>query len=175
MRFVRTSVLFALAVAFTLFSGTSLFAQSTDADSQQFTVVVGDAISITAPADVSINHNLADVDQPFAQQTWNVYTSNALGAGVVLDMGRFINTSNASFFREGQLDLAVLSSDATATWVVGTASDDTSGSGTASVDGSSTGPGSGQLGVSVTFLETDASTLASGDYVATVTGTITNN
>ena len=173
MKFLRISVSFALAVAVTLGFSSSLFGQATD--SQQFTVVVGDAISITAPADVSITHNMTDSNQPFSQQAWNVYTSNALGAGVTLDMGRFINTSNASYFREGQLDLAVLSSDATASWVVGTASDDTSATGTASVDASSSGPGSGQLGVSVVFLETDASTLASGDYVATVTGTITNN
>ena len=173
MRFLRTS--FALAVAVTLFSGSSLFAQSTATDSQMFTVVVGDAISITSPADISINHNMADSNQPFAPQTWNVYTSNPTGADVALSMGRFINTSNAAYFREGSLGVAVLGSDATAAWTVGTASDDTSATGTAAVDASSNGPGAGQLGISVVFIETDASTLASGDYVATVTGTITNN
>lgn len=173
MRFLRTS--FALAVAVTLFSGSSLFAQSTDTDSQTFTVVVGDAIDISAPAGVSLPHPLTDVDLPFAQQAWNVYTSNSTGADVVLNMGRFVNTSNLTYFREGQLDLAVLSSDATANWVPGgTVSDDTTTSGTATVDCSSSGPGTGQLGVSVTFLTGDASTMASGDYVATVVGTITN-
>ena len=175
MTFLRTSVSFALAIAATLFSSTCLFAQATDTDTQQFTVVVGDAISITAPAGVSINHNMADVDQPFAQQAWNVYTSNSLGADVTLDMGRFFHTTDPSYFREGQLEVAVLSSDTTAGWTTGTASDDTISTGIASVDASSAGPGSGQLGVTVTFLETDASTLASGDYVAVVTGTITNN
>lgn len=175
MRLFRKSILLGLAVVATLAFSNDLSAQSTDTDSQQFTVVVGDAISITAPADVSINHNLSDSNQPFGQQTWNVFTSNATGAGVVLTMGRFINTSNAAFFRDGELGASVISSDVTATWIVGTALDDTVSSGTASVDASSTGPGSGQLGISVVFLETDASTLASGDYVATVTGVITNN
>ncbi|QEG21459.1 hypothetical protein [Mariniblastus fucicola] len=166
----------ALAVAFTVFMSGSAFAQSSsDTDSQTFTVVVGDAISITAPADVSINHNLSDSDQPFAQQAWNVYTSNATGASVVMSMGRFVHTGDSAFFRNGQMDLALVSSDSTANWVVDTATGDTSGTGTASVAASSTGPGSGQLGLNVTFIETDASTLAAGDYVATVTGTITNN
>jgi len=171
----RFSASFALAIAFTVFMGSGVFAQSTDTDSQTFTVVVGDAISITAPADVSINHNLSDSDQPFAQQAWNVYTSNAAGAAVVMNMGPFVHTTDASYSRNGQMDLALVSSDSTAAWGVDVASDDTITTGTATVNASSSGPGSGQLGLSVTFLETDASTLAAGDYVATVTGTITNN
>lgn len=171
----RFSASFALAVAFSVLMSGSAFAQSTDTDSQTFTVVVGDAISITAPADVSINHNLSDSDQPFSQQAWNVYTSNAAGASVVMSMGRFVHTADATYFRNGSLDLALVSSDATASWGIDVASDDTAASGTATVNASSTGPGTGQLGVSVVFLETDASTLAAGDYVATVTGTITNN
>jgi len=171
----RFSTSFALAVAFTVLMSASAFAQSTDNDSQTFTVVVGDAISITAPADVSINHNLSDSDQPFAQQAWNVYTSNSTGASVVMSMGRFVHTGDATYFRNGSMGLAVVSSDATAGWGVDVATDNTSASGTATVNASSSGPGSGQLGLSVVFIESDASTLAAGDYVATVTGTITNN
>jgi hypothetical protein len=169
---------FALAIAVTVCMSNGAFAQgptSTATDSQVFTVVVGDAISITAPADVTINHNLTDSDQPFAQQTWNVYTSNASGAAVTLDMGRFVHSTDSTFFRNASMDLALVSSDSTANWVVDTPSDTTTTSGTASVAASSDGPGSGQLGLTVVFLTGDASTLAAGDYVATVVGTITNN
>ncbi len=171
MRFSR--FIFGVTVVTTALISQSLFAQAND--SQNFTVVVGDALSITAPADVLINHNLADSDQPFSQQSWNVYTSNALGASVSMSMGRFVHDSDSTFFRNASMDLAVLSSDATATWAVDSASDSTNATGTATVAASSTGPGSGALGLSVVFIETDASTLASGNYVATVTGTITNN
>ena len=173
MRFSR--FIFGLTVVSTALMSQGLFAQSTDTDSQQFTVVVGDAIDISAPAAVSINHNLADVDQPFSQQAWGVYTSNPTGAVVTMDMGRFIHSTDPTYFRDASMDLAVLSSDATAAWTVGTASDTTVATGTASVGASSSGPGTGSLGLTVVFLETDASTLASGDYVSVVTGTITNN
>lgn len=167
-------IIFGLAMAVTVLMAQQLFAQ-TATDSQVFTVVVGDAISITASADVTINHNLADTDQVFAQQPWNVFTSNPTGASVTLDMGRFVLDTDSTFFRDASMVLAALSSDATANWAVTTASGSTAGSGTASVAAASTGPGSGQLGLSVTFIETDASTLAAGNYVATVVGTITNN
>ena len=172
MRFPRFVA--AAAVALTLCLGQGAFAQD-DTDTQTFTVVVGDAVDISAPSDVSITHNLADSNQVFNEQVWNVFTTNASGAVVNMSMGRFINQANASFFRDASMALAVLSSDSTATWTIDTANDSTAGSGTASVGASSTGPGVGTLGLTVEFIETDASTLASGDYVSVVTGTITNN
>lgn len=168
-------IFFGLTLAATVLCGQGLFAQSTDTDSQVFTVVVGDAISITAPADVLINHNLTDNNQVFAEQPWNVFTSNPTGAAVTLDMGRFVLDTDSTFFRDASMALAMLSTDSTANWAVTTAAGTTAGSGTASVAAGSTGPGSGQLGLTVTFIESDASTLAAGNYVATVVGTITNN
>ena len=157
---------------------TSAQAQVTQA-SQLNTLTVLSTMSIVAPVPGVLVHDTSDNDQVFPVQNWITHTSGLTGANVTfVAQTPFTNALDASFQRDAKLDLAITSSDDTANWAVTIPSDQTnylSSSDTATVSATSSGPGIGQLGLTVTFVETGYSSLAAGAYTMTVAGTIAAN
>ncbi|NND98863.1 MAG: hypothetical protein HKN47_16215 [Pirellulaceae bacterium] len=172
-----TRFLFAAITAWICFPA-SANAQLTTG-SETFAVTVLSSLSIVAPPAAAINHDTTDNDQVFPVQNWTAHSTELLGANVTLEaQSPFVNLLDDSFVRDAKLDLAITSSDASAGWTVNVASAATSyatGVETASVVAQSSGPGLGLLGLTVTFVETDYSSLASGAYTMTVVGTIASN
>lgn len=153
----------------------SAFAQTTD--SQLFTVRVPSLLSITAPGDGFMDTvtDQTDGNKVFTPAgNWTVVCNAAAGATVNLTaQSPFTNGSSQ---RDASLALSVASGGPT--WSVTTASAQTNYVGavnTASVQATSSQPGSGQLRLVVTFLNSTYSTLTQGDYVMTVQGTISAN
>ena len=146
---------------------------------QIYTVTVLSTMSIVAPAPAVLVHDTSDNDQVFPVQNWIAHTTGLVGANVTLvAQTPFINALDGDFQRDAKLDLAITSSDSTAGWAVTVDSDQTdylSESNTATVSAASSGPGLGQLGLTVTFVETGYSSLAAGAYLMTVAGTIASN
>lgn len=163
------SVVAALAV------GNSAFAQT-----QQFTVVVSDVLSISAPADVSINHDTTDANQSFnvADSNWAVLSNQGSGATVTFtSSGLFTNIVGSNIYtRDYTMGLSVVS-DPDTVWSVTGAGAFASSSGVASgsVQAASTGPGNATLGLDVTFVDSDFSVLPAGNYTMAVTATIVAN
>ena len=157
------------------------FSQSANAQLQTeiFEVTVLNSISLIAPPAAAIVHDNSDNNQVFPVQNWIAHTSGLTGATVTLEaQGPFVNALDSNFQRDIRMDLAITSTDPLANWVVTSASDQTDYSGnvqTATVAAQSSGAGLGQLGLTVTFVETDYSSLAAGAYLTTVAGTITSN
>lgn len=147
--------------------------------SEIFEVTVASTMSIVAPPAAAIVHDTSDNDQVFPVQNWLAHTTGLTGANVTLEaQSPFTNAADASFQRDVRLDLAISSSDATANWTVTSSTAQTSygtGQTTAAVAAQSSGPGLGQLGLTVTFVETGYSSLAAGSYLTTVVGTISSN
>lgn len=164
------SVVAALAV------GNSAFAQT-----QQFTVVVADVLSITAPADVSINHDATDTNQAFnvADSNWAVLSNQGSGAAVTFTTdGRFTNVVGANTYTRDYTMGLTIASDPDSVWstVAGaelweSASDGAIGT----VQAESSGPGNASLGLAVTFVDNDFSQLPAGNYTLAVTATIVAN
>jgi hypothetical protein len=151
-------------------------------DTETFTVTVDPVLTIVAPAaSVGITHDATNGNQIFAAQRWLVTQNAAAGAAVTFSTNQaFTNTVSSSFKRDAKLDLAVFSSDSGSGWAVTTATDQTdyaniTPDGVATVAAAATAPGDASLDLTVTFITTDFSTLASGAYATTVTGTITAN
>lgn len=164
------SVVAALAV------GNSAFAQT-----QQFTVVVADVLSITAPADVSINHDTTDSNQTFnvADSNWSVLSNQGSGATVTFTSdGLFTNVVGTNTYTRDYTMGVSVESDPDSVWntVVGattwaSATDGAIGS----VQAESTGPGNATLGLAVSFVDNDYSQLPAGSYTMAVTATIVAN
>jgi len=169
--------LLAIAIAITLLSTSNLAAQTTA--NQKFTVTVPASISITAPADVTLTHNETDDDQSFPSQSWVVRGNTLAGVNVSFATGSaFIHTTDSSFERDAQLDLAINNSTGPATWTVGIASavtDHDNSIGVATVSASSDGVGSANFDLDVTFITDTFGSFAAGDYETTVTGTVSSN
>lgn len=168
-----------VAVAVFLTAGSSVYAQTTG--TQQFTVVVGDIMSITAPTDVSITHDGTDADQGFgtAASSWDVLCNQGAGATVTfVTDGLFTNTVGTNTYtRDYTMDLAV-SSDPDSVWstVAGSASWASATDGAiGTVQAESSGPGNSSLTLDVTFIDSDYSQLPSGSYTMGVTATIVAN
>jgi hypothetical protein len=147
---------------------------------EDFTVTVNPVLTITRPAaSVTITHSQADANQVFAAQRWTVAQNSAAGASLTFSTNQaFTHTVESTFKRNAKLDLVLFSSDTGSNWAVTTATDQTdyaSLDGVATVAATADNPGDAALDLTVTFLETDFSALASGDYTTTVTGTITSN
>lgn len=166
----------ALSVVATLAVGNSAFAQT-----QQFTVVVADVLSISAPTDVSINHDTTDANQSFnvTDSNWAVLSNQGSGATVTFNTsGRFTNVVGANTFtRDYTLALAV-ASDPDSVWntVAGAANWASATDGAiGTVQAESTGPGNATLGLGVTFVDSDFSQLPAGNYTMAVTATIVAN
>ena len=150
-----------------------------DSHSQFYTVSVADGISITAPGGVVIAHDLTLSNQVFPEQTWTAYTTNTAGATVSLTLTKFQHQTFSFFNHNSRIRLRIAQSDPTANWVTIVDRDRTFGgffsSGdTAVVSAESFGPGAGELGITVSFLQGGLGFVISGSYVATLTGTITN-
>ena len=155
------------------------FAWSQTTGSEIFEVTVASSMSIVAPPAAAIIHDSSDNDQVFPVQNWLAHTTGLTGANVTLEaQGPFTNAVDSNFQRDVKLELAISSSDSTANWTVTSSTAQTnyaSGQSTAAVTAQSSGPGLGQLGLTVTFVETDYSSLAAGAYLTTVVGTIASN
>ena len=151
-------------------------------DTETFTVTVPATLTITPPAaSVSVAHDQTDNDQVFSAQQWLVTQNGSAGATVTFATNQaFTNTVATTIKRNAKLDLALASSDSGSGWAVSVASDQTDYANVtpdevATVQAASTAPGDAAFDLTVTFITTDFSTLASGSYVTTVTGTITAN
>lgn len=151
------------------------------AQTQQFTVVVSDVLSISAPADVSINHDTSDANQAFnvADSNWAVLSNQGSGATVTfVTNGRFTNVVGANTYtRDYTMGLSV-ESDPDSVWntVAGAATWASATDGAiGTVQAESTGPGGASLGLAVTFVDNDYSQLPAGNYTMAVTATIVAN
>ena len=135
----------------------------------------GDSIS-SPTSTVTITHNQSDADQAFSEQAWSASGLGALGATVNFTAGRFQNASNASLKADCKMVLRVISFTIGSGWTA-TATTDTATSAhtTATVSARSSLIGNASLGLTVTFVNSDFSTLGAGNYSTTVTGTITAN
>ncbi|MEZ6055408.1 MAG: hypothetical protein R3C01_01765 [Planctomycetaceae bacterium] len=162
---------FALAAlaAIAVFGASSVQAAS---DTQTFTVTVAPTLTITAPANASMAHNTTNANQVFPNQDWAVTCNNAAGADVSFQITTF---ANGAVERDASLAVSVTSANQlSAGWVVSNSPQTTAGTGTtATVLADSVGPGNATFTLGVSFLDTDYAVLPAGDYIATVTGTIT--
>ena len=166
-----------IGIVFCVFISNELRAQ--DSHGQFYTVTVREGISITAPGGTVISHDLTPTNQVFPEQIWNAYTTNSAGATVSLTITKFQHQTFTFFNHNTRIDLRIAASDSTANWTTIVDRDRTFGgffsSGdTATVSAESFGPGAGELGITVRFLQGGLGFVISGSYVATLTGTITN-
>lgn len=151
-------------------------ALAADPASQNFKVVVPDSISITAPAAVSITHDQTDNPQAFPAQSWAV--KGNLKGGVTVSFATaspFVHSTDSSFKRNAKLNLALNNKQGPATWTVDVNQDQTDYVGNdpvAQVTANSNGVGRANFDLTVTFVTEDFSLFAAGDYITTVTGTI---
>ena len=177
-RIAQIAMTLLLAVGTSQAANAQILTGETEA-SQLFEVTVLNSLTLIAPPAAAIVHDTSDNDQVFPVQNWIAHTSGLTGANVTLEaISPFVNAVDSNFLRDIKMDLAITSSDALAAWVVTDPTDQTayaSGVDTATVSAQSSGAGLGQLGLTVTFVETDYSSLAAGAYVTTVEGTITSN
>ena len=179
-RFVKT---FSLIIVTSL----SQVAMGQTTDTQTFTVTVPSSLSIIAPDDQFLTHDTTDNGQVFNPGTdtanhWAVLCNSAAGATVNLTtLTPFTHTTNSSYQRDAQLDLAVSSSDnngGSAVWTVTNPTDVTDYLGSddnASVQATSAAPGKATLALTVTFVTDTYSTLLQGDYQIDVVCTIAAN
>lgn len=164
------SVVAALAVS------NSAFGQT-----QQFTVVVADVLSITAPADVSINHDTTDANQSFAvaDSNWAVLSNQGSGATVTFaSSGLFTNVVGANTYTRDYNMTVSVESDPDSVWsaVAGATTWESATDGAVgSVQAESTGPGNATLGLEVDFVDNNYSQLPAGNYTMAVTATIVAN
>jgi hypothetical protein len=138
------------------------------------------AVGISGPADATITHNQSNAPQAFAEQTWSLTTgvTDVLGATVTLDASPFQNAGNAALKADCKLNLRLLSAAPLSGWAVTTATDQTNfagGDSTARVSARSSATGNATVGLTVTFQNSDFSTLGAGNYTVTVIGTIQGN
>jgi len=170
-------------IVFSFFSGLALVGSLSNSASAQtsgaqgFQVVVPTSLSITAPpTSASLNHDETSNPQAFPPQTWAVRGNLRSGVNVNFTTATpFTLVGDDTFKRNAKLALAVGTTQGTAAWTVGTAADETNyvaGDNDAQVSVSSSGIGRASLNLTVSFVTDDFATLAAGNYVTTVTGTI---
>lgn len=135
--------------------------------------------SITAPAQQAITHDGTDTSQVFSEVVWQLNSGlDAGGYTTQLSCGPFVHSGAGTFKVDSKLALRILVSEGSAKWTVTVPNDQTNFSATdetAVVAAQSSAVGDGQVGLTVTFLDSDFSLLAAGNYTLTVTGTITAN
>lgn len=136
-------------------------------------------LSVTAPANVEITHDLITNNQFFAESSWLVENdASLLGATVVMSCGPFEHADDPTEQVNASLVLRVVASAPAAVWapIVPIGSTNIALSiDSAVVSATSIGVGDGELGLTVGFLGGGISTLQAGDYLTTVTATITAN
>lgn len=176
----KQAVLFGVTLLAAALAVSRANAQATDTEG--FTVTVDAVLTVTAPsASVSITHDQSDLNQAFGAQQWTVQQNATAGASISFSTDQaFTHTTATTFKRDAKLDLALASSDSGSGWAVSTATDQTdygaaTPDGVATVQAASTAPGDAAFDLTVTFVTSDFSTLAAGNYTTTVTGTLTSN
>ncbi len=155
----------------------------TATDSQLFTVTVPKRVTITKPvAAVAATLPNSSASLAFPNQAWQVQGNVTNGVGVTFVVQQpFTNTTIGTYKRDAGLSVAVASTSGPATWsVAGTGSARTNYSAavpvnTATVSASSNKVGQATFNVGVSFLTVDIAQVATGDYVTTVVGTVTEN
>lgn len=134
---------------------------------------------IEAPPAESLVHDRGDAPQVFPEVVWQLYTGiDSGGYTAQWTCEPFTHTSKGTLKADAKLAIRVIGSDGFADWTATVPSDQTayaSGDNTAAVAAQSVAVGDGQVGLTVTFLNDDYSTLAAGSYTVTVVGTITAN
>jgi len=153
-------------------------AQAQTSDSQTFNVVVPSVLSITAPPDISINHDQSDANQVFPAQGWLAKSNNGIGATVSFSTAtEFRATVGATTYsRNAQMNLGVGSAEAGSGWAtVVSSATATSAAPVATVSAASSAPGDGTLNLTMTFVDSDFSLLPAATFSTTVTATITAN
>ncbi|MCA9053976.1 MAG: hypothetical protein KDA75_09075 [Planctomycetaceae bacterium] len=124
---------------------------------------------------MTLEHDTTDADQSFPAQTWIASCNSPQGASVRFSITPF---ANGATLRNAGLAATINQSDAAAHWSLGTSShrtDYAAATPNAVVGASSSGPGDASFDLLVTFIDSDFSQLPSGDFVATMTGTISAN
>jgi hypothetical protein len=168
-----TTVLFVATLA------GSLHAQTVG--NQKFTVNVPSNVAITPPANVTITHDQSEANQSFPAQQWVVRGNTLAGVNVSFAVATpFIHTTDSSFKRDVELNLAFNSKQGPATWTVTNATDSTGYAATpiknfATVNASSNGVGRGTFDLVVKFITDGWGTFAAGSYETTVVGTVAAN
>lgn len=171
---------FGLVVTAMSFAAVSLV-QSAVTDTETFNLTVASVLSIAKPtALVTLAHNETDANQVFAVQSWSVLQNPIHGTTATFTATPFTHTTDNTYKSNAKMTLSLLAgTEALANWTLpGTAfatTDHTSGTPNATVATSSTKAGNANVGVAVEFVNADYSTLASGTYSATVTGTVAAN
>lgn len=137
------------------------------------------AQSITAAAPQTITHNRSDAPQIFSEVAWQLLSGlDELGYTAQWSCGPFQHTDQGTLRADSKLEIRVLASGGSANWTVVASGDQTDYAGgdqTATVAAQSSAIGDGEVGLTVTFVNLDFSTLAAGNYTMTVTGTLTAN
>lgn len=137
------------------------------------------AQSIGVPPAESLVHNRGNAPQVFPEVVWQLYTGiDSGGYTAQWTCEPFIHASKSTLKADAKLAIRVIGSDGFADWRATVPSDQTayaSGDQTAAVAAQSVAVGDGQVGLTVTFLNDNYSTLAAGSYTVTVVGTITAN
>ncbi|RLS58116.1 MAG: hypothetical protein DWH91_03265 [Planctomycetota bacterium] len=171
------------------------FAYTATTGSQQYTVSVGKNVNIVAPtepmlktytvADLEAAEAVTDDTYAFTAQTWAVKGNVKDGVTVDFGMAPFLNmdypTDNIT--QDGRLAVSKVTQNGPATWTLESASGsaDTDAANVdpaarnAAVQFSSDGVGQATFDVTVTFLASDINAVVEGEYVTTVSGTITEN
>lgn len=147
---------------------------------QSFTIHVPPRISITAPSARAEAELLPDQTHvQVAPQTWSIAANSRSGATAQFTTEQsFHHVGNDAIRRDVELRVSILDQNAPAAWTVTQAQATTAyqaGQEAATVQVRSDRPGSAVLGLTVTFLQGDATSTPPGDYVTTVVGTITAN
>lgn len=145
--------------------------------SQAFTVIVPTSVSITAPAAASLTHDQTNNPQAFPAQTWVVRGNSTTGMNVSFASDSFTHASLPTFKQNSRMSLAVGTTQGPASWTVGVplSTSNFLTSTPATVTASSTGIGRANLNLIVSFVTEEFGTFASGNYVATVVGTVAAN
>ncbi len=136
-------------------------------------------VSVTAPAQLCIAHDMTAGDQTFSSAIWQAENgSSIIGATLALACGPFVHETLSDRRVDAQLTLSVQSQTAGAGWIpiVSTATTNIGlGSLTAVVVAASVLSGNAAIQVQAALKGTDPDTLVAGEYRATVIGTITAN
>lgn len=176
----QTRTRIAVVAAFALLASASgLWAATTV--TQSFTMTVPSVLSITAPSAASATHDATDANQAFPAAAWTVAQNQVLGTTATFSVSQaFTHATALTKKRDCKLTLALGTVESAASWTVVTANDQTDYANlipdnAASVQATSTGAGNATLNLTVTFLDTDYSTIPQGAYSTTVTGTVAAN
>ena len=137
------------------------------------------AQSITAPAQQSITHRGDDATQAFPEVVWQLNSGlDPQGYAAHWSCAPFQHSGQPSLKVNCRLQARILASLGAANWTITVPGDQTDhfgGDNTAIVAAQSFAAGDGEVGLTVTFIDSDYSKLGAGNYSVTVIGTIAAN